>query len=172
MAAIFTDMSNATYGVNASYQSMNPSQKVEFNDCARKVMIDGVVMGMDEMYRYVKNPPESYVAMMARERQRLHKVTENTIAAESEKEDSKYDYLYITDELISGRIQWEGVSRIEIKYYEASEVGVPWWKFWVDRCTLANEKNKLLWQEARAVFRAKKMSWQMSPLPPLRYRMM
>lgn len=154
-------------------QSMRQAERTEFVELSRTIVIDGVTMPMDEISRYIKNPPESYLRIMQNEIERLHqKICKPATTTDLVDEDSKYDYLYIADELISSRIQWEGVSRMEIKYYETSDVGVPWWKFWIDRCTLANEKNILLWREARAVYRVKKMPWQMRPLPPLKYRMM
>lgn len=145
-------------------QSMCQSQRVEFNERARTIVIDGVSMGIDEIHRYIQNPPESYVRLMMNEMVRRQK---RSIPKVSVDEDGKYDHLYVIDELISRRIRWENVDKVEVKYYELNDLEIPWYKFYFDRYTVHKKKNTLLYHEAIAVSRAKKLY---RPMPPILYR--
>lgn len=76
-----------------------------------------------------------------------------------------FDHLYVSDELISGRINWNNVNpskEIEIKYFTPKDLNIPWWKFWINKAVIVNEKNKALWQEAVAVAHVKRLP----PVPP------
>jgi hypothetical protein len=76
---------------------------------------------------------------------------------------AEFDHLYVTDELISGRINWSNPSKeIEITYFTVKDLNIPWWKFWVDKNVLVNIKNKQLWQEAVAIAHIKRLP----PVPP------
>ena len=75
-----------------------------------------------------------------------------------------FDDLYISDDLISCRIKWENVEVISVNYYTIKDLGIPWWKFWIDKNDICNRKNKKLWQEAIAVSHIKKLPPVQSPI--------
>lgn len=68
-----------------------------------------------------------------------------------------FDDLYVSDDLISNRIKWENVEVISVKYYTIKDLGIPWWKFWINKNDMCNKKNKKLWQEAVAVAHKKQL---------------
>jgi hypothetical protein len=70
---------------------------------------------------------------------------------------------YVDDDLISSRIKWKNVDRIEVFYYDVSDIA-PAWKFWIDRCSITNAKNKELWLEASEVAKVKGMPPLLPPL--------
>jgi hypothetical protein len=125
---------------------MNISERAEFLAQSRKIIVDGKEMDCAEFeFTYGK------------QLQRPKIIQRNTT-------NSEYDHLYITDELISGRIQWEHVPAIKITYYTTDDIHIPWWKFWIDKCEMVNIKNKQLWEEAMAVAHAKHMPPVVAPL--------
>ena len=69
---------------------------------------------------------------------------------------------YVDDDLISSRIKWKNVDRIEVSYYDISDIASAW-QFWVDRCSIVNAKNKELFLEASDVARVKGM------VPPIHH---
>ncbi|CAK0743060.1 hypothetical protein CCP1ISM_160009 [Azospirillaceae bacterium] len=60
--------------------------------------------------------------------------------------EKEFNSEYISDELVSSRITINN-GRVEVKYYHVNDIA-PFWKFWINRCEIANNKNKLLWLEA------------------------
>lgn len=78
---------------------------------------------------------------------------------------SDFDHMYVTDELISGRIKWNmSIPEIKVIYYTIKDLNIPWWKFWINKEAIVNEKNKLLWQEAVAVAHIKRLPPVPSPI--------
>jgi hypothetical protein len=84
-------------------------------------------------------------------------------------ETHEFDHLYVIDELISSRIHWKNTDRVNVDYYDIHDLGLTWYKFYFyfDRYDIHREKNTLLYHEAIAVARAKKLY---RPLPPILYK--
>jgi hypothetical protein len=149
-------------------QSMRQAERSEFVERSRTIYIDGVTMPMNEISRYIKNPSESYLRIMQNEIERLHqRISKPAPVADPVDKDSEYDHLYVMDELISRRIRWENVDKVEVKYYELDDLEIPWYKFYLSRYDVHKKKNTLLYHEAIAVARAKKLY---RPMPPILYR--
>lgn len=79
-----------------------------------------------------------------------------------------FDSLYVSDDLISNRIKWESKEAVSVDYYDIKDLGIPWWKIWIDKVDLCNIKNKKLWQEAVAVAHVKHLPPVPSPLRSVR----
>lgn len=65
--------------------------------------------------------------------------------------DKSYNYLYVSDDLVSNRIDFTG-KRVVVSYYKSlSELNIPWYKFWINKYAILNDRNMDLFKEAMAV---------------------
>lgn len=77
---------------------------------------------------------------------------------------TKYNHLYISDDLISSRISFDE-KEVTVKYYKfVKELNIPWYKFWIDKYEVLNRLNTDLFYEAIAVANHKQLKPIMAPI--------